>query len=110
MKRYKEATEKCKRIFIGVDLDCLQWHVTIRREEVELFSGSIPGKWDSLKKLLDRYRGYEKEVVYEAGYFGFWLHDHLAGQRPAIGRLRRRVCCHAAEFGFRGVWQSRKDR
>ncbi|PIU45270.1 MAG: hypothetical protein COS95_04610 [Ignavibacteriales bacterium CG07_land_8_20_14_0_80_59_12] len=49
MKRYKEATEKCKRIFIGVDLDCLQWHVTIRREEVELFSGSIPGKWDSLK-------------------------------------------------------------
>lgn len=79
MKRYKEETEKCKRIFIGVDLHRLQWHVTIRTEEVELFSGSIPGKWDSLKKLLDRYRGYEKEIVYEAGYFGFWLHDHLAG-------------------------------
>lgn len=54
----------------------MQWHVTIRTEEGEVFSGVIPGKWDCLKKLLDRYRGYKKEVVHEAGYFEFWLHDH----------------------------------
>ncbi len=77
MRRYKEWLEKSKRVFVGVDLHRLQWHVTIRTEDVELLSASIPGAWDSLRKLLDRYRGQEIQVVYEAGYFGYWLHDHL---------------------------------
>jgi len=77
MKRYKKESEKSKKLFIGIDLHRLQWHVTIRLEEVELYSGSIPGKWEALKKLLNRYKGYTIQAVYEAGYFGFWLHDHL---------------------------------
>lgn len=77
MRRYRLAVDKGKRIYIGIDLHCIQWHVTIRAEDVELFNGSIPGKWVSLKKTLDRYQGYEKQAVYEAGYFGFWLYDHL---------------------------------
>jgi transposase len=77
MERYTKAEEKSKQVFFGIDLHRLQWHVTIRTDEVELFSGSIPGRWEALKKLLDRYRGYKIQVVYEAGYFGFWLHDHL---------------------------------
>lgn len=77
MKRYGEAVDKRKQIFIGIDLHKVQWHVTTRTEEVELFNGGIPGEWESLKRILDRYRGYEKQAVYEAGYFGFWLHDHL---------------------------------
>jgi transposase len=77
MKRYAETTERSKRIFVGVDLHRMQWHITIRTEDVELFSGSIPGKWECLKKLLDQYWESEQQVVYEAGYFGFWLHDHL---------------------------------
>jgi len=77
MRRYRLAVEKCKRIYIGIDLHRIQWHVTIRTDDVELFNGSIPGQWESLKRILDRYQGYEKQAVYEAGYFGFWLHDHL---------------------------------
>lgn len=77
MKRYGEWPDKGKRIFVGVDLHRIQWQVTVRTEEGEIFSGGIPGKWGCLEKLLDRYRGYQKQVVYEAGYFGFWLHDHL---------------------------------
>jgi len=30
-----------------------------------------------LEPLLKRYSGHEILVVYEAGYFGFWLHDKL---------------------------------
>jgi transposase len=77
MERYTEAAERSKEIFVGVDLHRLQWHVTIRTEDAEVFSGSIPGKWEYLKTLLDRYRNYRQQVVYEAGYFGFWLHDHI---------------------------------
>lgn len=84
MKRYRLAVDKCKphrvgQIFIGIDLHKIQWHVTIRTEDVELFSGSIPGNWEALKKLLDRYPDSQKQAVYEAGYFGFWLYDHLTG-------------------------------
>jgi len=83
MRKYRLAVDKGKcegrQIFIGIDLHKIQWHVTIRTEDLELFNGSIPGTWEALKKLLDRYPGYRKQAVYEAGYFGFWLYDHLVG-------------------------------
>lgn len=84
MKRYRLVVEKCKpavsaggQICVGIDLHRIQWHVTIQTQDVELFNGGIPGKWEALKRLLDRYPGYRKQAVYEAGYFGFWLYDHL---------------------------------
>ncbi len=77
MKRYRRKEDKSKRLFVGIDLHRLRWHVTLRTEDAELFSGGIPGTWEALRRLLGRYRGQEIEAVYEAGYFGFWLHDHL---------------------------------
>ena len=77
MKRYKEINVKGKSLFVGIDLHQVQWHVTIRTEDVEIFRGSIPGTWESLRKLVDRYPGTELHTVYEAGYFGYWLHDKL---------------------------------
>ena len=55
----------------------LKWHVTARTAAFELFSGSIPGKWEALQRILDQYKGHQINTVYEAGYFGFWLHDDL---------------------------------
>lgn len=81
MQRYEEHKDKDKRdkppLYAGIDLHCLSWHVTVRTEDGEVFSGGIPGKWEALKKLFDRYRNYRISAVYEAGYFGFWLHDHI---------------------------------
>lgn len=81
MQRYIEEAEKSKwlgvRLFVGIDLHRISWHVTVRTGNGEVFSGSIPGRWESLVLLLERYRGAVIDVVYEAGYFGFWLHDHL---------------------------------
>ncbi len=77
MRRYNQIRVKGKSLFVGIDLHQLHWHVTIRTEDVEIFSGSIPGSWEALRKLLDRYPGTILHTVYETGYFGFWLHDHL---------------------------------
>jgi transposase len=77
MRRYRKEEEKSKQLFVGIDLHRLRWQITIRTEDVELFSGSIPGRWEALHHLLERYRGYTVQAAYEAGYFGFWLHDHL---------------------------------
>ncbi len=77
MRRYNQAVDISKKLYVGVDQHSIQWHVTTRTREVELFQGSIPATWEALRRLLDRYPGYEKVVVYEAGYFGFWLYDRV---------------------------------
>ena len=77
MEEYRRSREQGKTVFVGVDLHRFKWHVTVMAEDAELFSGTIPGGWDALRRLLDRYRDCVIQVVYEAGYFGFWLHDRL---------------------------------
>ena len=77
MRGSKKEKITDEELFVGVDLHKNKWHVTIRGSDVELFCGSIPGSWDSLRRLLDRYGGNQIQVVYEAGCFGFWLYDRL---------------------------------
>ena len=79
MEAYRTSAQKRNTIFVGVDLHRLSWHVTVRTEDQELFSGTLPGHWEALRSLLHRYRRDPIQVVYEAGYFGFWLHDRLVG-------------------------------
>ena len=77
MRRQDIELQSGEALFIGVDLHKERWHLTIRSADVELWSGSIPGRWESLQLLLHRYRQCAIQVVYEAGCFGFWLHDRL---------------------------------
>ena len=51
--------------------------MTAQTVDIEFFWGSIPGKWEALNRLLNRFKEYKITVVYEAGYFGFWLYDLL---------------------------------
>lgn len=66
-----------KRVYIGIDVHKESWQVTVRSEGEEIFNGRIPGQYQSLKKLLERYQGSLMKVAYEAGPFGFWLSDKL---------------------------------
>jgi len=64
-------------LFVGIDLHKHRWHVSIRTVDVEVFNASIPGTWEALQRVLARYAGHPLQAVYEAGYFGFRLHDRL---------------------------------
>lgn len=66
-----------EEIYVGVDIHKKMWYVTVRTEEIELFKGAIEGKWESLKNILEKYKGKKTAVVYEAGYFGYWLYDSI---------------------------------
>jgi len=77
MRRPRHQVTTEEELFIGIDLHKHRWHVTIRTFDVELFSGSIPGNWEGLHRILARYAGHQLQAVYEAGYFGFRLHDRL---------------------------------
>lgn len=120
-------------IYVGVDLHNKSWHVTIRTFDLEVFNGSIPGTWEALRTLLARYPGHPIKVVYEAGYFGFWLHDLLceygaecivtppslipqqAGNRVKTDRLdSRKLALYLAKGILKRVWvpspQERAER
>jgi len=77
MSSHLNKLAKGTEIFVGIDLHKKRWHVTIRNKDVEFCSISIPGCWESLRKVLDRYEDQKIFAVYEAGYFGFWLYDEL---------------------------------
>jgi transposase len=64
-------------IYIGIDVHLKTWHVTIVHDGVVLLSISMPAQWTELQKILHRYTAYRMHAVYEAGYFGYCLHDHL---------------------------------
>ena len=77
MKKQRKDVGSKQEVFVGIDLHKRNWHVSIMTADDELFNGSIPGNWDALCRLLERYKDCEIEVVYEAGRFGFWLYDRL---------------------------------
>lgn len=77
MRRKQIKSAAGEPLFVGIDLHKRTWHITIRTTDYEVFSGSIAGSWDVLKKLLDRYKESRIKAVYEAGYFGYSLFDKL---------------------------------
>ena len=83
MKRNSKALEPGEALFIGVDLHKLTWHVTVRTVDVEVWAGSIPGRWEALRLLLNRYRTCKIRLVYEAGCFGFWIWVFAARPSPS---------------------------
>jgi len=56
MKPQVKGLDSAEALFVGIDLHKVSWHVTIRTADVELFSGSVPGRWEVLRMLLQRYR------------------------------------------------------
>ncbi len=119
-----------EELFVGIDLHKHRWHVTIRTADVDIFSSSIAGSWQELKKVLNRYNGCRIHTVYEAGYFGFWLFDHLTnfgvdcivtppslipqehGNRVKTDRLDSRKLARLLAKGLlKGIWvPSAKER
>lgn len=76
---YDKRGQEGRDIFVGIDVHLRQWHVTILSDDEILFSGNIPGHWESLEHLLGEYDRSGMAVVYEAGFLGFWLRDRLVG-------------------------------
>ena len=73
-----------KDVYVGIDVHKESWQVTVRTDGEEIFNGRIPGQYQSLKKLFERYQGCRMKVAYEAGPFGFWLSDKLMQDRIEV--------------------------
>lgn len=77
MKNYKQFIPENKTVFIGIDLHQKGWDMTAVVENQKVFSCSIPPEPESFFNLLGRFGDNPIAVAYEAGCFGFWLHELL---------------------------------
>ncbi len=64
-------------VYVGIDMHRKHWSISIAFDGVIIFRCSAPGEWEVLRRLLDRYKTCKCHCVYEAGYFGYWLHKRL---------------------------------
>jgi len=64
MRRPKHQVTSGEDLFVGIDLHKNRWHITIRTVDLELFSASIPGTWESLQRILARYAGPQLQAVH----------------------------------------------
>ena len=55
--RSRNVVVKGKKVFIGVDVHKVSWHVTARTGGEEVFNGGIPGQYLALRGILDRFKG-----------------------------------------------------
>ncbi len=68
-------------IYVGLDIGKKSWQVTILTKEFEHKTFSQPPKPEVLVGYLRKhFPGARYLCVYEAGYFGFWIHDALRQQ------------------------------
>ena len=65
-------------IFIGLDVHKKSWTVSVYTQEFEHKTFNQPADPHVLARYLHRhFPGARYRCVYEAGYFGFWIHDAL---------------------------------
>ena len=80
MKKYNSEVAAGEAIYMGLDMHRKSWHLTVRTQQQELKKMTLPPHWQALQKVIDHYGAQRTEVVYEAGYFGYSLHDLIAAQ------------------------------
>jgi transposase len=67
-----------QEIYVGLDTGKKSWKVCILTKEFEHKTFSQPPKPEALVSYLRKhFPGARYLCVYEAGYFGFWIHDAL---------------------------------
>lgn len=78
MRKKQEFIVEGKSVFVGLEDSKRTWKLCVRSEGMIVHEISMPAEYDNLRSYLkSRYPGCEIRVMYEAGFGGFWLHDHL---------------------------------
>lgn len=78
MKKIQQEILSNKKIYVGLEDSKKTWKLCVRNEGMIVFRGGIPAEYSNLKNFfLNKFPGCDIEVIYEAGFSGFWLYDLL---------------------------------
>jgi len=78
MKKMQKYIAKNKTIFVGLEDSKKSWKICVRAEGQIIHETSMPAHYSNLKSYLqNNYPDCQITVLYEAGFRGFNLYDHL---------------------------------
>jgi transposase len=80
MEKISKKAKGPKVLFMGIDVHELTYSVSLFFEGEELHNATYPSEVKHLRQLLDRYAHFTVHAVYEAGPFGYTLHDWLKAE------------------------------
>jgi len=78
MNKVQDFVVKGKRVFVGLEDSKRTWKVCIRCDGMIVHEASMPTEYANLRTFFERkFPECMIQVIYEAGFQGFWLHDLL---------------------------------
>ena len=78
MRKMQGFIEKGKRIFVGLEDSKKTWKICVHCDRMRIHEASMPAVYGNLRNYLRKnYPECRIQVMYEAGFGGFWLHDSL---------------------------------
>jgi len=78
MRKMQKHIVKSNRIFIGLEDSKRTWKICVRCDKMIVHETSMPAEYKVLHRyLLNKFPDCQIQVMYEAGFSGFWLHDKL---------------------------------
>ena len=78
MRKMQDFVVKDTRIFVGLEDSKRTWKLCVRCDGMIVDETSMPADYDNLSSYFEnRFPGCKIQVMYEAGFAGFWLHDLL---------------------------------
>jgi len=80
MRKVQTYVVKGKEVFVGLEDSKKTWKVCVRSGRRVIHESSMPAKYEVLRAYLrNKFPECRIQVMYEAGFSGFWLHDELVG-------------------------------
>ncbi len=78
MRKMQKHIVKSNRIFIGLEDSKRTWKICVRCDNITVHETSMPAEYDNFRSYLqNKFPDCQIEVMYEAGFSGFWLYDKL---------------------------------
>ena len=78
MRKMQNHIVKSNRIFIGLEDSKRTWKICVRCDKMIVQETSMPADYKVLYSYLqNKFPDCQIQVMYEAGFSGFWLHDSL---------------------------------
>ena len=84
MRKVQKFIVRGKEVFVGLEDSKRTWKLCVRCQGIVVHEVSMPAEYDNLRSYFEgRYPECEIQLMYEAGFRGFWLHDLL--EQDGIG-------------------------
>ena len=106
MKKMQEHVVEGKRVFVGLEDSKRSWKVCVRSGGMIVQEISMPAVYENLQAYFaKRFPGCRIELMYEAGFGGFWLHDRLVADGVQCGNTAAHFDGGEGESGEDGSWR-----